>query len=401
MDISRTSTPRNRRRPRWLAALAATVAVAFLAGGLAAPAQAAPAKTTLAVSASDYSVSPDASVTVTGTLKRGSKAVAGVSVKLQKRTAGSKGWSTIATAKTTSKGKVSAKVSKLKKDTEIRAVYAGTSKNKSAQYKSATSSTRKITVAQKVAVTKTSTGKPTTGESITFFGTTTPGLSGKTVELQEKSGTQWTKVATAKVSKKNAFFVKTTAGNAGKATYRVHAPASVSTGSATSSEKSFAVHQWFFLNDVAPADGSEWADGGIGLDATPSTIAGVPFNRALSDVLSADNSDLLASYSTWNLDNRCVAFTAKVGIDDASAEGTRAAFLGEAFTSLDNAGASDTLLEFGESARGDKAKTVTASIAGFTFLELWATDSTEAEWAEGAEGYPVFADARVLCSTAP
>ena len=288
------------------------------------------------------------------------------------------------------------RLSKLTKDTEIRAVYAGTSK-----YKSATSSTKKVTVTQKVTVTKTSTSKPTTGESITFFGTTTPGLSGKTVELQEKSGTKWTKVATAKVSSKNTLFVKTTAGNAGKATYRVHAPATASTGSATSSEKSFAVYQWFFLNDVAPADGSEWADGGIGLDTTPSTIAGASFNRALSDVLSAGNSDLLASYSTWNLDNRCVAFTAKVGIDDASAEGTRAAFLGQAFNSLDNADASDTLLEFGESMLGAKAKTVTASVAGFNFLELWATDSTEAEWAEGAEGYPVFADARVLCSTAP
>ena len=396
MDLSRTSTPRNRRRPRWLTALGATVAVAFLAGGMAAPAQAASAKTTLTVSASDYSVSSGSSVTVSGTLKRGSKPVAGVSVKLQKRTVGSKTWSTIAAAKTTSKGKVSVRLSKLAKNTEVRAVFAGSSK-----YKAATSTGKKVSVTQKVTVTKTSSSKPITGEPVTFFGTTTPGLSGKTVELQKKSGTKWTKVATAKVSAKDTFFVKTAAGSAGKATYRVHAPSTASTGSATSSEKSFAVYQWFFLNDVAPTDGSEWADGGIGLDTTPSTIAGVDFDRALSDVFSAENSDLLASYSTWNLDNRCVTFTAKVGIDDASAEGTRAAFLGEAFTSLDNADGSDTLLEFGESALGDKARTVSASVAGFTFLELWATDSTEAEWAELAEGYPVFADARVLCSTAP
>ncbi|GER22389.1 hypothetical protein NCCP1664_08860 [Zafaria cholistanensis] len=395
MDLSRTTTPRNRRRPRWLAALAATVAVAFLAGGLAAPAQAAPARTTLAVAVSDYSVDAGASVTVSGTLKRGNKAVANVSVKLQKRTAGSTAWTTITTAKTNSKGKVSARVSGLGKDTEIRALSSGTSK-----YKAAKSSTKKVKVRQRVTITKTSESKPVTGEKITFSGTTSSGLAGKTVELQEKSGSAWTTVAAAKVSPKNVFSVETEAGSAGKATYRVHAPATASTGSATSSEKSFAVHQWFFLNDVAPADGSEWADGGMGLDTTPSTIAGVSFGRALSDVFNADNAELLASYSTWNLDGRCVAFTAKVGIDDASAEGTRAAFRGEAFTSLDHADGSDLLLEFGEAERGEEARTVSASVAGFNFLEVWATDSTEAEWAEGAEGYAVFADAKVLCGAA-
>ena len=106
------SAPRAGRRPRWLAALVAVVAALFLAGGLAAPAQAAAATTTLTVSASDYSVSSGASVTVTGTLKRGSKAVSGAYVTLQKRTAGSSKWTTVKKTKTSSKGKVSAKVSK-------------------------------------------------------------------------------------------------------------------------------------------------------------------------------------------------------------------------------------------------------------------------------------------------
>ena len=50
---------------------------------------------------------------------------------------------------------------------------------------------------------------------------------------------------------------------------------------------------------------------------------------------------------------------------------------------------------------GAKAKTVTASVAGFDYLELWPRTPPRPGGRRGAEGYPVFADARVLCSTAP
>jgi|GEM_PF-5760777 len=384
-----------RRRPRWLAALVAVVAALFLAGGLAVPAQAAAATTTLAVSASDYSVSSGASVTVTGTLKRGSKAVAGVYVTLQKRTAGSSKWTTVKKAKTSSKGKVSAKVSGLTKNTEIRAVFSGTSK-----YKASKSSTKKVSVTQKASIGSTSTTKPTKGGTIWLKGTTTSGLAGKTVQLQKKSGSSWTKVSSATVSAKNGFYLSTTAGNAGKATYRVYAPSTASTKSATSAEKAFTVYQWFNLNDAEPYFGTVWDDDFVGLLPGAGQVAGTAYTNGLSDYFSEGNTGFEPAYSLWNLKKSCTTFTAKVGIDDDSAAGTSAGFFGYGYFP-EGPNASDREFAFGSATRGTAAKSVTANLAGVQYFQLWAEDTTATPWADPAEGYPVFIDSKVLCSSNP
>jgi hypothetical protein len=334
-------------------------------------------------------------VTVTGTLKRGSKAVTGVYVTLQKRTAGSSTWTTVKKTKTSSKGKVSAKVSGLKKNTEIRAVFSGTSK-----YKASKSSTKTVTVTQKVSISSTSTTKPTKGGTIWLKGTTTSGLAGKTVQLQKKSGSSWTKVSSATVSTKNGFYLTTTAGNAGKATYRVYAPASASTKAATSAEKAFTVYQWFNLNDVEPYFGTVWDDDFVGLLPGAGQIAGTAYANGLSDYFSEGNADFEPAYSVWNLKKNCTTFSSKVGIDDDSAAGTSAEFFGYGAVS-EGPNASDRGFEFGPVARGAAAKPVTADLAGVQYFQLWAEDTTATAWVDPAEGYPVFVDAKVLCSSKP
>ncbi|GAA3675551.1 hypothetical protein GCM10023081_12460 [Arthrobacter ginkgonis] len=404
MDHLHTSAPRAGRRPRWLAALVAVVAALFLAGGLAAPAQAAAATTVLTVSASDYSVSSGASVTVTGTLKRGSKAVSGVYVTLQKRTAGNSKWTTVKKTKTSSKGKVSAKVSKLAKNTEIRAVFSGTSK-----YKASKSSAKKVTVTQKVTVTKTSTTKPTKGADITLSGTTTSGLAGKKVYLQQKFGTTWKNVpfesASSKVTQEKTFTVSTKAGSAGKATYRVYAPASASTKSATSAEKAFTVYQWFKLSQTAPSSASEWVGGWKGFLPGQASINGKTFADALADFHGYDGDGERISpdqptWSVWTVDRRCQTLEVTIGMDDDSAPGAAADFV---VYGVPDASAPDVYEEFyaGTFETGNASAKRSYSVAKFDEVELRAWESETASYGLGEQGIPVFADAKVLCSSKP
>ncbi|GER22391.1 hypothetical protein NCCP1664_08880 [Zafaria cholistanensis] len=385
MDHLHHSAPRTARRPRWLAALVALVAALFLAGGLSVPAQAAAAKTTLEVSVSDSSVSSGASATVTATLKRGTKALGGAHVTLQKRTAGSPEWTTITTAKTNSKGKVSARVSGLRKDTEIRALSSGTSK-----YKAAKSSTKKVKVKanQRVTVTKTSTKKPTKGAAITLSGTTSPGLAGKTVELQLQSGTTWTTVSTATVSQGNRFSVATEAGSAGKATYRVHAPATASTASATSSRKAFTVHEWFALDSI-PSLSSREGEEGQRLTSHEFAIDGQAYAANLTGTIHSSDDENTYFSDGWDLGGKCLTFTATVGIDDTHVVGAPLA----GFLAWSDVDAYTSELDASEY---DK---VTISLKDSRYLALLmayaGTDN------DGSQALAGFGDPKVLCSRKP
>lgn len=121
-------------------------AVAVSVGLFAAPAFAATAATptSLALKAAKSTVAPNQKDTLTGTLKAGSKALAGESVKLEKRAAGAKSFTLVTTKKTDSKGHVTLVVtpgSKKGGKEQYELVFAGTK-----TYKASHSSVITVTV---------------------------------------------------------------------------------------------------------------------------------------------------------------------------------------------------------------------------------------------------------------
>lgn len=377
-----------------LLAVSVMTLLALVGPTATAPAYAAAVKTTLTASYSATSIISGRGPVVTATLKKGSKAVPGVSVKLQKRTVGTKKWVTFGTKKTSSQGKVMVFTSGLIRNTEFRAISSGTP-----TYKAAASKVNTLTVVQKVSVTKTSTRTPAKGTTVTIKGTTTPGLSGKTIQLHKKAGSSWTKVSSAKVTAKSTFTVTAKAGNAGKATYRVYAPATDSTQPATSTKKPFTVYQWFPLKEAEPIDGPEWDDGTFGLIPDTGEIAGTFQSDALFGFLGRDdNGDTIGSeaWSVWELAGTCMSFSAKVGIFDDSDLPTTAHFAYETHAE----GYLTRRDTMATRSSGQKALPVKVDVTGAEFLKLEAYEDY-AYWPvdfKDKYAYPAFVDSKVLCS---
>jgi hypothetical protein len=109
----------------------ASVLTASLTAGTALAAT--PAPTSLTLKAAKSTVAHNTKTTLTGTLKSGTKAVAGQSVKLEKRAYGTKAFSVVSTKTTNAKGTVTYTVvpgTKKGQKTQYELVFAGNSKYK-------------------------------------------------------------------------------------------------------------------------------------------------------------------------------------------------------------------------------------------------------------------------------
>lgn len=397
-------------RPHILRRLGLLVAAVFTVSALvgllvAGPAQAAPAKTTLAVAVSSTSVASGGKVTVTATLKKGTKALAGTTVTLQRRVVGASTWKTLKTGRTTSQGQLKATASALAKNTEFRAVFKGTS----AYYK-ATSSKRTVTVRQKISITSSSpaadpnfgtTADVTAGKTVTLKGTVSTALANSTLQVQRLSSGTWKKVASVKAVD-GRFTAKFAASGVGTQSYRIHYAGRTAVAAASSSTKKFKVFQWYRLSSVEPIDGTWWDNGLVGFIPDAGEIAGVFYDDVLFDVHGLDEEGSLpTSDALWYLGGACKSFTTKVGfLDDSEFKHARAHFYAEAY---DAEGWTVFSGFFGTRAGGEKALSYTTDITGYEVLKLAATFDTPS-W-DGAPkdtyAYPAFADAKVLCSNRP
>jgi chitosanase len=126
-----TGTPRGAAAAlgRAMPAVAALGLALGLALGSVQPAEAVPVKTTLSLAVSKSSVAPGGSIRVTATLKRGSAALKQAAVGIQKRDAGTGKWLQVNSARTDAEGKLVVQAGGLKRTTELRAVFSGTSRS--------------------------------------------------------------------------------------------------------------------------------------------------------------------------------------------------------------------------------------------------------------------------------
>jgi spore germination protein len=169
--------------------------------------------------------------TVTGRLKRvtGGAAVAGATVKLQRKDAGTTTWATVGTAKTSASGGVSFRVTPTV-NTQFRMSFAGT------WTYAATTSTNAATKVRWRVTAGFTDATVTTGTTATLKGSVKPLRSGTKAVAQRLVGSTWTTVGTKTVAANGsyAFTFRWTAR--GTYTYRVRVEStSLNTAGATGS----------------------------------------------------------------------------------------------------------------------------------------------------------------------
>lgn len=347
-------------------ALIVALLTAFIALPTVSPATAAGrAATTSSVTVSAASVVPGQTVSVSGTLKRGTAPFVGVTFALQQRAVGTAAWSGLRTATTNHLGQVTATVRPTKKY-EYRAVFAG---NASA-YPSA-SLARVVTMREAATITKTSSAAVDAGDTITVSGTTTAALTGRTATLQLKAGTAWKNVASARVSSTRTFSVSTKASGRGNQYYRVQV---AGTPGATSSTKTFTVYAWYALEKVVPY---YWH---ALVPQTNWRVAGKTYPVVLG-AFDVQNSD-----RAFTLGGQCRTFKGAIGLMDRSTERT------EFYVGIRKGAA-----EFGTMSPGQAPRQVSANLTGSDFISL----ATLGNQNYNRGSFPSWIGARISCTTEP
>jgi hypothetical protein len=285
------------------AAVLGVVAFTAVTAGLAPAAVAAPTVATSAtVAVSAATLAPGGTSRVTGTLRAGTKAVAGATVALQQRVAGSGTWRAWRTGTTDASGRFAATTGKLELSRDFRLHFAGTSR-----YLRADSTSKRVTVQQWVKVLTKPGSTPIVGSALTFTGTTSAGLVGDLVHLQLAEGTSWTTVATSQVNADGTYSVKGKATVAGTQQYRVQVDGKLGATGVATFPSLFTVSAWYYLQDLPVIEEHDL------YDTSSVTVAGRTFYHPVR---------LLAYYgtahATYNLSYKCSRFESTTGMSDSS-----------------------------------------------------------------------------------
>lgn len=319
------------------------------------------------------SVNSNGATYLKAALKRGTKPASNFTVQLQKRTKGAASWTRIGSYKTNAEGKATNRVSGLTKNTEFRAIFAGTSTSKKSLSK-----IKFVTVKQQTAITAVSSSKPTSGDKVTFSGTVSPALVGKTLNLQQLKGSAWTNIATAKSTSKKTFSVTTPVSGVGSTKFRVSVSKTVDTSVAVSPQKTLTLHKWYWLDDL---DGI-----GNGMFRGEGVIAGNHFERSILGFVYDGETE--ASGALWNFNSSCTTLDMYIGVDDVAYDDQFSIYMG----TVDD----DEVYTLGAMTVGEAAKRITRKLIDQGSLFLGASHLYGYD-----EGHAVFGNPRVLCAGQP
>jgi hypothetical protein len=283
---------------RWCA-VAALVCMS-LAGVVVATPASALTGTAVTIGATPKAVSYAGAVKITGVVTRlgTTSPLANRRVVVQRRVPGG-AWSSAAPIWTNAKGVYSRTFGGITRIYEYRAVAV-------AQGSYAVGASGAIRVNCSPALVATFTpvgGRLTLGDKIKVTGTVKPYHTGAKVVLQVVESNAWHTVASVSVGTNGTYAVGVTNAIAGSRKYRVVAVPGVSTMiPASSSTHSYNVFKWYYLFDYNEAD---YFDSGS--YAQQVTVNGIlyPFSRVLR---------YFDSWSEFNLNRQCVAFSAVVGV---------------------------------------------------------------------------------------
>lgn len=229
--------------------------------------------------------------------------------------------------------------------------------------------------AARVTVTSRTKSSVDLGTKLTFSGTTSKNLTGKTVALQIKAGGSWSTIKKAKVSSKHKFSLAVKATQAGAQSYRLYAASTKTTKAAASKAYTYTVWSWYTIVGKDVDASNTWADDAL--------IGGVTFGQSLLAQPGVWSGDAWADY---NVSYKCTKFRATIGMDDSARTGAVRSF---------SLGIDSTTQEFGSRGIG-AGLLVSADITDANRIRLNVKMNGNEVDGLGAFGTP-----QVYCSTAP
>lgn len=306
----------------------------FVVAGLAAPAEAAPKRYKVSISASATSVTAGAPVTLRGKV---SPKAPGRKVVLLKRVGNGK-WQRAASAKLSRKSRYAFTV-RPSATTQYRVKKGAQGKRKARVSQVVTVTVRVATPAPTPRPTPTPTPKPTVtpkptptatpkptpqpatltvtapatteidaGEQFALSGRTSTNLVGRTVELQINDGEEWSTLSTGVVKPGSTFSLTAVATTAGRdQQVRVLAKATPTTLAVASAPTLFTVFGWYFLADRSAVEGHYYSDA--------VTINGTTYADSVYDY---DWRAGKTAHAQFDLGRKCTRFRSTSGVTDSS-----------------------------------------------------------------------------------
>ena len=292
--------------------VAVLAATALIVGFAAAPAQAAARPVLISLSAS-ATITSGGGVTLHGVARYATskKPVKKNKVRIQRKSG--KHWITVATVKTSKKGKYSYRVRSQAASHSYRAVLL-----KSRSHGTKVSKTKKVTARQGITVTSKGGSTIVAGSTVAVSGVVTPGLAGKSVTLQRAQSGQWLDVKTVTAGKNRTFSISAPIYGAGKARQL-----RVVGKNATSGAWNVDVYGWFYLSDSSRTE-VNYDNGNYGDWNFPDslTVRGVVYSKSIS--VGGRSYDPWVEYTLAG--GGCTRFRASVGIDDGGSTGATGRF---------------------------------------------------------------------------
>lgn len=277
----------------------------------------APKPTTLSLSAPASAVSGEL-VEIAGTLKRVqlAKPIAGQTVEVQTRPTGGSQWSRAGRTRTDQAGRYSLGVV-VNKNTDLRARFGGTR-----QLAARTSKVSRVLVDQYISVSDHGPVIVDAGEPVWLKGTTSPGLRGERVvlEQQQPSG-GWRSVATGTVGNDAAFRVSGTTPVGGfEMPFRVSAPSSPRIRGTASEATLFTVYAWYSLSRMSPLTSPEEDARTVNFKVSANNrVDGVSYPDSWTSLYRANGFDKFEfGRGAFAPHTECSTLEATLGVDDAA-----------------------------------------------------------------------------------
>lgn len=232
---------------------------------------------------------------------------------------------------------------------------------------------------------RSSVTSPVIDQKVTIYGTVLPAKDNTDVSVQVVSNGEWQTVKETETSKEGQYSVRLTFKTSGVKKLRVLRNATKSSPAVASSVLRLIVRssgtkwEWVPLTESRIEKGHDFEDAGL------ERTDGVSTFRTLQAAQSSRTKEGDVEYAEFDLDERCISFMARVGIDDDS--WSRAKQRLEIHVDGDE--------EYSQKMGLGDADNVTLSINGANRLRISTTKLSDSE--RGSTTYSNFGDAQVLC----